>query len=636
MRNNFKKLSWALWLVIITFVVGFSAISAFTSGSGTASDLATVDKTVIKIRDFYKYLSQVMENYRQQMKENFNKDLIVRMGVPEQILQSMINTAIIKNESKKLDIIITEDEISQRIRNYSGFQRDGEFIGFQQAKLALEYARVNLDDFTDELRDNIRLTKLRELVTSPLVIDEETLKEEYKKEKDRIELEMVRLKTDRVTAEITPKNEELVAYFRDNKDAFKSPEKRIGTIVSLKYDDFKDNIKISDKEKYDYFDENKEMFSTPGKTVLNRIFMKYDEHNAEEVEKKIADLRKTLNKNNFEEMAKIHSEGEKAKDGGNWGEFEWKQKLHKNELDKVDALSHEQISQPIDTFQGFSILFMKEKKVAGQKPFGEVEKQITDTIERKKLHQLVQEKLMKIRQKIQNNNLKESAEKRGFDYFETAPLASGDAIKDLDETGFISMKLFQMTEDEIVFPVDFIKGMAIIQLTKIEPPATEKFDNVREQVREKYIRQEKVKQLLLEGKQVSGELNRLADSKKQASYLEKNKLKSESVTYRRGNKLSNFPVKGNLDELLFSLAENRFSSPIQFENEIVIVRPKSITTTGLIEYETDREDFYGQKMKSLKENYFISYIIAKRKKYKISLNQKLFEDVKSEVLSRFN
>jgi len=640
MREEFKSLSWTLWIVIIVFIGGFIIFNQGGLGSKNPTEskttLVSINGENIRTDLFKKRLYRVLKNYQRQLKNNFNKSIITQLRLPEQILQGIINSKIIENEAKKLKIRVTNAELKYKILNYPAFQKKGKFIGVKEYEKLLAYNRINIKNFENDLKKEIIAEKLKELITSGLVINSDTLEMKYKKEKDMAELEFIVLKPDRIKSKIKVNENELKQYFNKHKEEFKTPEKREGTIIVYKYNEFKNEIKISNKELYDYFKKNKKMFFTPEKTKLSRIFIKYNKENREEILKKVEELSKELNIENFSKKAIELSQDDKAKNGGDWGLWQWKN-FTTQELTIIEHLKESQISSPIDTINGFSIVYITEKIPENQQNFGDTKKKIRDIIEREKLTSFVKNKLGKVYAKLKNEkNIEDKAMELGIKTIKTKALSNGQSIKDLDEVGYISRKLFTLNKNETIFPVEFIKGIGIVQLSKIIKPEIEKFENIKEKVQEKIIDIKKINLLIENAKEISNTLNNPNMEKGlKDKFLKKNNLSTTKFTYKRGNKLSFLPQKKGLDNLIFSLDSNKYSKPIEYKSEIVILKIKDKKFSSKYDFENDKTEFYIKKKNELKNNFFTTYMLDRRKDYKILFNQELYTEVKEQVLSRY-
>lgn len=644
MRNDFKKYSWTLWLVIIAFFGGFVLTDAFSGGGREKNGLVYIgDELIVNKEEFRVKLMRTLDNYKNRFKENFSKSMISQLRLPEQLLQNYINNAVIKKEAGKFNIAATDEELKDKIINHPWFQQDGKFVGLQNYERFLGYYyKMTVPEFEDQLKDEVVFDKFRELVTGALVIGDETLREEYRKEKDNAELDLITLKPARIkeTIHIEDNDGALSEYYEKHKEDFKTRERRAGHVIAFKFTDHKKEVSVTPKKIYELYMKSKADFITPGKTRASRILLKYDDDkkNREEVSKNAYALQRELTKENFAEKAKAFSQDDKAKQGGDHGYMGWKS-FTSQERSMIEGMEQQQISSPIDTQKGFSIVYITEKVAQKQQTFDEVKDRLKDTLERETLEQLVTQKLQKIYDRLGKvENIKAKAAEMGVTAIETELLTNGSPVKDIDQGGYISRQLFTLKEKELAFPVKLMDGIAIVQLAKIEEPAVEPFENVKEKVKGKVLLAKKIQRLKEEAKKISLELKGMnfKDQKELETYLAKKDLSSETVTYKRGNKLSRFPVKKDLDEMIFALEENQISPLIEFETELALVRVKSKTVTGTSDFEKEKTDFYNQKIDGLKNRYFTSYMSNKMKTYQVSMNEKVFQEIKDWVMARYN
>ena len=636
MRKDFKKYSWTLWLVIIVFLLGFSFTDIFTGGSASDSVVAKIGKQEINAEQFQKRLFQVLDNYKNQMKNNFNKELITQMRIPEQILQNLINSAIIQNEANKLSLRATKGELKSKIVNFPAFQKDGNFVGITEYKRYLAIFRTNAKDFESDLKKDIVNNKLKEVVTASMIVDNTTLREQYKNENDSAEVEYVKLKINSEKSDFSASDMEVQNYFEKNKESFKTPEKRKGNIIVLKYDDFRKDLKLAETDFYNYFRSNKEQFQTPEKTRIYRLFMEYTESNREEILKNIEELKGTLNTENFESSAKIYSTDSKNSDGGDWGFSEWKS-FTSQEQSIIKSLKQSEISDPVDTLSGFSILFAKEKESEKQEHYETAKPKIVNIMEREELRNIVKSKLDKIYAKVKGKtDLSAIKEDKSLSIIETEYLTSGEAVKDVEQFGYLSRKFFNMNEMDINYPVEFMDGIAIVQLTSVKEPEDELFENVKERVNEIVIADKQIVDAVRKSESFSSSLNNLSDKDQIEAFLKKNDLKLESVDYKRGNELADLGKDEGLDTIVFSSKEGQFSKPLRIGDNIAILRANEIKVTSEADFTREKTQFYKKKLEEIKNNYFISYIMGKRAKYQVGINQKLYDKIRESVVSRFN
>lgn len=638
MRNNVKSLSWTLWLVILAFI-GFIFVqwgSGRFESEGLDRDVAAVGRYKISGEEFKKNLSKNIEMYSKQFKNNLNRQTINQLGIAEQVLQGMVSGLIIQGEAEKLNLEVSESELRDAIRNYPAFQRDGRFIGSEEYERLLAYNQMSVLDFEKSLKNDLLSEKLKELATAGQVLDMGTLKEEYRKENDKAELDYIAFKSDAISEEPAATEAEQLDFYKKNRNLFKSPEKRAGEILVLKFADFKKEITLKENEVFAYFKNNKSMFKIPGKTKISRIWNAYDPKTREQVLKKMEETAALLTPANFAEKAKELSADEKAKDGGDWGYWGW-QNFSNQEQTMIDNLKQGEISSPVDAGQGFSILYAAEKVPEMQENYETVKSRIKSMLENEKLKKLAGERIAGIYEKIiAADNLKEGAGKLADKVVTSGLLTRGQAVKGIDEMGYVSQKLFSLRENEISQPLEFPEGIAVVRLTRIARPEIEKFETVRDKVKKELQAEKKLQLQMARAQKVAGELNKLADPKKIEDYLKKEGLKPETITFQRGGGLADLPAPPGLDETIFAMPENVYSAPLSFKTAAaVIVKLKSKKIVSDADFAKERDGYYRKKLAEAKNSSFGSFLLSKKDDYKIRFNAEVFEKIKEYVISRF-
>jgi peptidyl-prolyl cis-trans isomerase D len=637
MRNNLKSLSWTLWLVIIAFI-GFIFVQwgsgRFESG-GLGRDVASVGRYTISGEDFQKSLTQSLEMYGKQFKDNLSRQMINQLGIAEQVLQGMISGCIVQGEAARLHLRISDAELEEAIRSYPAFQSDGKFIGPEEYERLLAYNHIMVRDFEDGLRKDMLGDKLKELVTAAQVLDLDTLHEEFRKENDKAELQYIAFRSADLKTEPEVSEEELRAYYQKNPGSFLSAEKRAGEVLALKFADFKKEISLTDDELFTYFKQNKGQFKIAGKTRVSRIWTPYEAATREQVLKNMEETAAALTPANFADKARELSGDDKAKEGGDWGYWAW-QDFSAQEKAIIDSLKAGEISSPVDTGKGFSLIYVSEKVPEQQEDFAAVKARIQDVLQNEKLKRLAGQKIAQVYDKIKKaGNLKEGAGKLAAKVTDSGLLAQGQPIQGIDEMGYISQRLFSLGENEVSQPFELPDGIAVVRLTRIVPPQTEKFEDIRGKVKSEVQNAKKLEILAARAGSVAVELNRITDAKKADDYLKKEGLKAETATFQRGNRLADFPETAGLDDRVFAMGENAGYAPVSLQNAVILVRVKSKKVTSEADFAREKEGFYSRKLEEAKNSSYGSFLLSRKDAYKIRFNAEIFEKIKEYVISRY-
>jgi peptidyl-prolyl cis-trans isomerase SurA len=161
------------------------------------------------------------------------------------------------------------------------------------------------------------------------------------------------------------------------------------------------HVDITRDEVKQYYDAHPEEFTLPERVALSEISLSTDGKSPEEmaaVRNKVEGLRTSvLNGDDFNQVARLYSQGSTAKDGGSLGIFK-KGELAPQLEQTVFQMSKGQITDVIQTRTDFEILKVDDHLQAGLQPFEKVEPDIHGTILAQKMQPRIRDYLAELRE----------------------------------------------------------------------------------------------------------------------------------------------------------------------------------------------------------------------------------------------
>ena len=161
------------------------------------------------------------------------------------------------------------------------------------------------------------------------------------------------------------------------------------------------HLDITREEVKQYYDAHPEEFTLPERVVLSEISLSTDGKTPEEmaaVRNKVEGLRTSvLNGDDFNQVARLYSQGSTAKDDGSLGTFK-KGELAPQLEQTVFQMSKGQITDVIQTRTDFEILKVDDHLQAGLQPFEKVEPDIHGTILAQKMQPRIRDYLAELRE----------------------------------------------------------------------------------------------------------------------------------------------------------------------------------------------------------------------------------------------
>ncbi len=134
----------------------------------------------------------------------------------------------------------------------------------------------------------------------------------------------------------------------------------------------------SNDEIHSFYLENRQLFAQPESVKIGHILLKVPEDadgkEWENARNKLCNLRKS--KEDFRELAKIHSQCDSARDGGDLGFYMKGNLIPPLEIAAL-KLKENEISQPVESPQGLHLIKLYERKQEGFiPPFDEIKEQV--------------------------------------------------------------------------------------------------------------------------------------------------------------------------------------------------------------------------------------------------------------------
>lgn len=635
MRKNLKSLAPTLWFVIAAFIISIFAVwgGAGRLGESRASNvLASVGKDKISADFYFQSLRQKLEALRSEFKD-LNKSLIQQLNVPQQVLEQLIQQSLLLQTARELGITASDREIREKIMSYPVFQRENTFIGFNEYKKILDYNRIPLAVFEENLKKEIVLQKLIDVLTAGITVTEEEVWQSYQKNHETAKFEYVILETEKVELKEDPSPGKIKDDYENNKSKYIIPEKREGIFVFFNFEDLKKDMKLNESEVEKYYKDNLSQFEEPEKIKVSRIYLPLEGKDKELVRTEIQNILDRINKGeDFGGLAKRYSKDEKATESGDWGFFEWK-RLSSQEQDTITNLAQGQVSNPVEFAEGFSLLKVTEKDPAVQKTLDEVKPRIESVLKDQKARELAEKEMAQLEKTAKKEkSLDVAAQKLGVKIQSSGLLKESEPIVDIDPSGSISQSLFKLKEKALSPPVYTYKGTALAQLQKIEPPRPAKFEEVKDEVKDELFSRLKKETAFARIGKIHEELENTDLEKLAAKYGLEYKTVEE---HKREQYLSIIGENAEVDQLAFSLPIGQASQPVEYEGGYAVIRVLNRKEVTRDDFTKERKTEKENLLEAEKNKFFQSLLLKLREEKGVKIKYDLFLKINQDILSRF-
>lgn len=506
-------------LTIVALSMVITLVPGYGTGGGSRNEqvIANVGGDEITILE-------ASSNLQNAMKEARIPPEVAEMYVPMYVNKMIAERALVY-QAKRMGLQVTDDEVAASIQMMvPQLFQNGKLVGRDIYAQMLAQQNLTIPQFEENLRKQMLLTKLRDLVLQGAVVTEGELQAEYHKEHDKVKVAFIAIAQDKVKSQVTATPDEMKAYFTQNKVQFTIDEKRSVKVLSLDEATLSATLTISDADLRQIYEANKDRFRTPERVKVRHILLKTTGKPKEEAAKikaRAEDLLKQIKAGaDFGELAKKYSEDTASAVNG--GAMDWitRGQTVANFEKTAFSLKPKEISPVIETEYGFHIVQLLEKEDARVKPFEEVKNELATEARKQAVIDKLQNTVEQARDAVAKAPADVDAIARKFGLKEATgdKLARFDPVPDVGINQELTEAVFSLAKGGVT-PVVQAAGnkLAFAVVSEILPSRPAEFSEVEGKVRDAVIAQksqrlyqQKIAEATEKMKSANGDLAKLA------------------------------------------------------------------------------------------------------------------------------
>ena len=496
-RSNFKHLQWILWVVIAVFVIFvFVDWGMGTTRTGGDSEIAAQAGNIkIALSDFQREYRDTEDRYRQMYGKNWSPELLKMLNLPEQVLNVLIDRRILRQETERLHLSVSDDELRAKLlsmRDSKGnlvFVSNGAFVGDQVYRQRLSTIGMTPEMFEAQTRDSLLLEKLNRFLTGSVFVSDEEVEKDFSGRNVKAKIAYVLKPSGSVT--VAPISDaEAEEHFKKNPTQYDQPEKRKARYLLVDTAKLRPQIVVTDADISNEYNANAAQYQKGEQVHARHILYKAEGAAQEAAAKAKADaaLAKLKKGADFAALASAESDdpGSKVK-GGDLGSFGRGQMVKEFEEAAFSAEPNALVG-PVKTSYGYHVIQVLEKTPARVQPMFEVKEQIRGQLQEKKagdeakrLARDLADRIAKMGGKPSDDQFKKLAV-GAITTNETEFLAKTDAPQGLGYLPAFTKALFSLERGEVSDPVSTPRGEAILRVAEIKPPGPPTFAEVKSKV----------------------------------------------------------------------------------------------------------------------------------------------------------
>jgi peptidyl-prolyl cis-trans isomerase D len=502
MRESFQHLKWVLLAVVAAFIFGFVFIDMGLGGSGGNSNpnqartyAARVNGETISVIDYQRAMRNYTEMYRQMYGQQFTPEMAEAMGLPRQVLDSLIDQRLMLQEARRLNLDADSAEIRKKLLSMPTFSDNGQFVGMEHYTRyvtgTLGYPSAAA--FEQDLGEEIALSKFESALQNSIVISPKAAEAEYRRMNESAKVRFVLYPAAREQANVTVTPQEVDAYYRNTQAKYMHAEQRQVRYLLADANLLRSRITVSDADLRQRYEATKDQYKTNESAHVLHILVKVDPGAAPDVDtaarteaqQVVQQLRAG---GDFGALARAHSDDPSSSgSGGDMGFVERNQTVPVFDQ-AIFTLPLNSISDPIRSQEfGYHIVKVLERKPAGTRSFDEVKSEIAASISDERAKEQGRNEINRIAAALKQ---KKPAAVTEFTAYandivssnDTGWFAKTDAIPGLGFNQPLSTWVFAAKQGDVGEAVGTQRGIAIPYVAVIRPAGTTPLAEIRPKV----------------------------------------------------------------------------------------------------------------------------------------------------------
>ncbi|MBL5903634.1 peptidylprolyl isomerase [Serratia fonticola] len=371
---NHVVLKIILGLIILSFL-----LTGVVSYQGSAGDYAAkVNGQVIERAQ----LEQAFQSERSRMQQELGDRFSAMAGnegymqqMRQQVLSQLIDKSLLDQYAKTLGLSASDDQVKEAIRQEAYFQTDGKFDNAKYLDL-INRSGFSADQYAQYTRQRlINQQMIQGFGGSDIVPPSEAQSMVALVLQER-DVRLATIDLNAMMAKQTVTDEELKAFFEQNKNSFIAPEKVKVSFIPLDAAALQDKVTVTEADISAYYDEHQSSFGQPERKKFSVIQLK-TEADAKAV------LEELKNGGDFAALAKEKSTDIISRRTG--GEMDWMEPdTTADELKQANLTEKGQLSGVVKSSVGYLIVRLDDIKPALVKPLSEVHDAIAKQLKQEK------------------------------------------------------------------------------------------------------------------------------------------------------------------------------------------------------------------------------------------------------------
>jgi len=380
-----RSSGWFAWIIALIIIIpmAFWGVQEYATTEAVPTLLEIGDQTITE-NQYQSQLINEQQRQRQTLGEQANESVLNSTFFKQNVLDQMINRALIDQIAQEQNYQISNEQLSEFIKQSPIFQVEGRFdpAAYERYVVSSQYSKTQ---FENAIRSDNRIGQVMSGYQESALVLPNDLRKLLEAQAEQRTFELVTVKYQDYVDSIEVSDAEVETYYNDNIDNYLEPEKISLSYVELDVNQIIGEITLNEDELLAIYEQNVDSYISNETRETRHILLSVDGDNDDEQRAKadalVAELRAGAD---FAELAAANSEDPgSASNGGDLGQVELGMMVEEFEAATFE-LAEGVVSDPVKTQFGYHIIEVTNINASEQQSFEDVRFDI-EQLERERL-----------------------------------------------------------------------------------------------------------------------------------------------------------------------------------------------------------------------------------------------------------
>jgi len=402
MLQNIREKSQGVlaWTIVILLIATFAlwGVHSYIASNRSITSVAVVNGEPITVSQLNTSYQRLRQQQQMQLGANFSLTKEAEALLKKQALSQLVLSQVMLDAAKKAGYRVTRSQVDQALLKIPAFQQDGQFSieRFHDVLSGMIYTQ---DQFLADMRGSMLINQAQGgYINSAFVLPNE-VNEAVRLVNQKRDVSYLIIPASRFSQKAVHqiKPSEIQDYYKAHQSEYQSPEQLSISYLTLSLKAIKSTLHFDKTKLEQYYETNIQSYTEPQQWHVAAIFLKIPQDASHSDIAKIQQRAQSIwdelkNKGDFGTLAEKYSED--VVSAKNKGELNW---FSAGTLDPAfeKAVANLQnsgdVSNPVKTGYGMSIIKLLGVKKARVQPFDEVKTQVESALLDRQAEQIFSE-----------------------------------------------------------------------------------------------------------------------------------------------------------------------------------------------------------------------------------------------------